>query len=209
MADTRFTCLSTQRLVLRRLREADLSTFCRYRSDPPVARYQDWTAFSQEDGARFFAEQARLQPDVAGTWFQMAIEHGETGELVGDCGLKAIGEHPGQVEIGFTLAPEHHGKGYATEAVTRLLDYVFGELGKHRAIAVTDVRNAPAVRLLERVGMRREGHFIQNIWFKGAWGDEYLYALLEREWLQSGPTSVPSPPRARFTDGGVSRCVRE
>jgi RimJ/RimL family protein N-acetyltransferase len=191
MADTRFTCLCSSRLVLRRLREADLAMFCRYRSDHRVARYQDWTAFPEEDGVRFFAEQARLHPDVEGTWFQMAIEHGATGELVGDCGLKAIGDHPGQMEIGFTLAPDHHGKGYATEAVTRLLDYVFGELGKHRVIAVTDVRNEPAVRLLERVGMRREGHFIQNIWFKGSWGDEYLYALLGQEWLHSRGSSRP------------------
>ena len=191
MADIRFTCLSSQRLVLRRLREDDLSTFCDYRSDPRVARYQDWTAFPEEDGVRFFAEQARLHPDVEGTWFQMAIGRGETGEIVGDCGLKAIADHPEQVEIGITLAPDHHGKGYATEAVTRLLDYVFGELCKHRVTAVTDARNAPAVRLLERVGMRREGHFIQNIWFKGSWGDEYLYALLEQEWSQLRGSSRP------------------
>ena len=75
------------------------------------------------------------------------------------------------------------------EAVTRLLDYVFGELCKHRVFAVTDTRNVRAVRLLERLGMRREGHFIRNIWFKGSWGDEYLYALLEEEWSQSRDSS--------------------
>jgi RimJ/RimL family protein N-acetyltransferase len=184
MADTGFTHLCAKRLILRRLTAADLPAFCRYRSDPRVAQYQDWTAFSEEDGIRFFAEQSRLHPDVAGTWFQMAIEHAETGVLVGDCGMKAINDQPGQVEIGFTLSPDHHGKGYATEALVRLLDYVFVELCKHRATAVTDARNEPAARLLERVRMRREGHFIQNIWFKGSWGDEYLYALLDREWLQ-------------------------
>ena len=191
MADIGFTCLSTRRLVLRRLREGDLSTFCGYRSDPRVARYQDWSAFPEEDGVRFFAEQARLHPDVEETWFQMAIEHAGTGEMVGDCGLHTIGGHPGQVEIGFTLSTDHQGRGYATEAVTRLLDYAFGELCKHRVTAVTDARNAPAVRVLERVGMRREGHFIQNIWFKGSWGDEYLHALLEQEWLQLKDSSRP------------------
>jgi len=191
MADTRFTCLSSPRLVLRRLRASDLAAFCRYRSDPRVALYQDWTVFPEEDGARFFAEQAKLHPDGEGSWFQMAIEHGETGEIVGDCGLKSIEGQPGQVEIGFTLAPDHWGKGYATEAINRLLDYVFGELVKHRVIAITDARNAPAARLLQRVGMRREGHFLRNIWFKGSWGDEYLYALLEEEWLASRELSRP------------------
>jgi RimJ/RimL family protein N-acetyltransferase len=191
MADTRFTCLSSPRLILRRLREADLSAFCRYRSDPQVAQYQDWTAYPEEDGVRYFAEQAKLHPDVAATWFQMAIELVETGELIGDCGLHALRDQPQQVEIGFTLSSEHQGRGYATEAVTCLLDYVFGTLCKHRATATTDALNAPAARVLERAGMRREGHFIQNVWFKGRWGDEYLYALLEGEWRRSkSPSSL-------------------
>jgi RimJ/RimL family protein N-acetyltransferase len=71
-----------------------------------------------------------------------------------------------------------------------LLAYVFDQLGKHRVIAITDARNAPAARVLERVGMRREGHFIKNVWFKGRWGDEYLYALLEQEWRESGSQAM-------------------
>ncbi len=189
MADTGFSRLSTPRLVLRRLRESDLASFCRYRSDPRVARYQTWTEFREEDGLRFFAEQANLHPDVEGTWFQMAIELAETGEIIGDCGLHAVRDQPGQVEIGFTLATEYHGKGYATEAVLCLLAYVFGELCKHRVTAITDARNAAAARVLEKVGMRREGHFIQNVWFKGARGDEYLYALLGQEWRGSNGSS--------------------
>ena len=158
--------------------------FCRYRSDPEVARYQDWTEFTEEAGLRFFTEQAMLHPGIEGTWFQMMIENAETGELIGDCGLKTTGEDSRQVEIGFTLAAAHHGKGYATEAITRLLDYIFTDLRKHRVTAAADARNTPSVRLMERVGMRREGHFIQSIWFKGSWADEYLYALLDHEWLK-------------------------
>ena len=107
--------------------------------------------------------------------------------------MHALGDRPRQAEIGFTLACEHQGKGYATEAVNRLLDYVFGVLGKHRVIAVTDTRNAPAARLLERVGMRREGHFVEDIWFKGGWGDEYEYAMLEREWRARRATGGAGP----------------
>jgi RimJ/RimL family protein N-acetyltransferase len=189
MADTGFTSLTSTRLIVRRLRESDLAAFCHYRSDPEVARYQDWTTFPEEDGVRFFAEQALRHPDAEGIWFQIAIAHKETGAIVGDCGLRAIEGQPGQVELGFTLARGHWGKGYATEALTRLLDYVFGERGKQRVIAVTDARNAPEARVLEQAGMRREGHFLGNIWFKGSWGDEYLYALLEQEWRASKSSS--------------------
>ena len=135
---------------------------------------------------RCFEEQAKLHPDVEGTWFQMVIEHVETGKIIGDCAMKAIEGQPGQVEIGFTLAAEHQGKGYATEAVARLLDYVFGELGKHRVIAVTDARNARrgatagAVRDETRGAFPPE-HMVQRV----GWGDEFLYALLNQEWLGS------------------------
>ena len=99
-----------------------------------------------------------LHPDVPGTWFQLAIELTEMGAAsVGDCGLHTLADRPGLAEIGFTLAREHQGKGYATEAVNGVLDYVFGTLEKHREIAVADARNAPAARVLDRVGMRREG----------------------------------------------------
>src|SRR5581483_9815432 len=180
--DVDFQRLFSPRLMLRRFRESDLPVFCRYRSDPAIARYQSWTTFTEEDGKQFFAGQAKLHPDTPGTWFQFAIEQLESGGMIGDCALHTPAEPPGQVEIGFTLAPAHHGQGFATEAVMCLLDYVFGTLNKHRAIAITDARNFAAAQVLERVGMRREGHFRENVWFKGQWGDELLYAVLDREW---------------------------
>jgi RimJ/RimL family protein N-acetyltransferase len=195
MPDFVFGCLSSDRLLLRPLRESDLSALCRYRSDPLVARYQSWTTFTEEQGHQLITDQARRQPGVPGTWFQMAIEHKDSGHMIGDCGLHTLRDSPRQAEVGFTLAREHQGKGYATEAVACLFDYVFGKLRLHRAIAVTDARNGPAARVLERLGMRREGHFIENIWFKGAWGDEYLYALLHHEWLRKEPCAgIKLPP---------------
>jgi RimJ/RimL family protein N-acetyltransferase len=182
MADIAFARLLSPRLVLRRFRPSDLASFCGYRSDPRVARYQDWESCSEEEGRQLLEPQMTLHPDVPGTWFQVAIELAETGALIGDCGLHTLADGTRQAEIGVTVARNHQGKGYATEAVARLLAYAFGSLEKHRVIAVTDARNLPAARVLERVGMRREGHFIENVWFKGGWGDEYQYAMLGREW---------------------------
>jgi RimJ/RimL family protein N-acetyltransferase len=65
-----------------------------------------------------------------------------------------------------------------------VLTFAFIKLELHRVIAITDCENERSVALLGRLGMRREGHFIQNIWFKGRWGDEYLYAVLREEWLR-------------------------
>ncbi len=121
-------------------------------------------------------------PGVPGEWFQFALEARSDGILVGDLALKVDADEPREAEVGFTLAPAQQGKGYGTEALTALLDYAFEAFGLHRVVAVTDALNAPAAALLERVGMRREGHFVENVFFKGAWGSELGFALLEREW---------------------------
>jgi RimJ/RimL family protein N-acetyltransferase len=115
--------------------------------------------------------------------FQFALELKQTGLLIGDCALKVDREEPRQAEIGYTLAREHQGKGYASEAVSTLLDYAFATLGLHRVYAFVICENQRSVALLERLGMRREGHFIQHFWHKGGWADEYQYAVLESEWL--------------------------
>jgi RimJ/RimL family protein N-acetyltransferase len=88
-----------------------------------------------------------------------------------------------QAEIGFTFAREYQGRGLAREAAEAVLDYAFGVLELHRVTAVTDCENERSAALLGRLGMRREGHFVENIWFKGAWGSEYLYAMLREEWM--------------------------
>jgi len=176
--------LTSARLRLRRFREADLPFFCRYRADPEIARYQSWSDFTEADGRRFFEDQCKLDPDIPGTWFQFAIELRSTGEMVGDCALHTLATDTRHAEVGFTLALPCQGNGYASEALACLLDYVFLTLGKHRVIAVTDTENHRAARVLERTGFRREAHFRQNVWFKGTWSDEYLYAMLREEWLR-------------------------
>ena len=125
---------------------------------------------------------AKAVPGVPGEWFQFALEDRATGALVGDLALKVDADEPREAEVGFTLAPRRQGRGFATEALEAALTLAFGSLGLHRVVAVTDARNAPAAALLERVGMRREAHFVDNVFFKGAWGSEFLFAILEREW---------------------------
>jgi RimJ/RimL family protein N-acetyltransferase len=177
-----FTPIVTPRLSLRKLAEADLIPFIQYRNDPDVARYQSWEHIGEEEALRFIKFQRKLSPGKPGRWFQLALELRTSLELIGDCGFKFDLEEPAQAEIGYTLARPHQGKGYATEAVTHLLDFLFSSLGLHRVIAITDCKNTSSYLLLEHLGFRREGHFIQNVWFKGAWGDEYLYAMLGKDW---------------------------
>ena len=184
MSKAVFSHLESPRILLRHFIDADLPSFMAYRNDPEVSKYQSWESVNEREARAFIQEQRILQPGVPGKWFQFAIELKETGRLVGDCALKVNEQDTRQAEIGFTLSREYQGKGLALEAVSCVLNYGFINLGLHRVIAITDCENAPSVALLERLGLRREGHFIQNIWFKGKWGDEYLYAVLKGDWLQ-------------------------
>ena len=178
-----FTTLETTRLRLRHFRDSDLPLFMAYRNDPEVARYQDWEGISEPEARAFIQEQKKIQPGVPGQGFQIAIELKETGVLIGDCYFIILEHDERQAEIGYTLSRAYQGQGFATEAVSCLLTSAFVQFHLHRITAITDCENLASVALLERLGMRREGHFRQNAWFKGKWDDEYLYAILEEEWL--------------------------
>lgn len=174
--------LNTARLVLRPFQESDAPTFSAYRSDKDVALYQGWDApYPLAKAEEFIADMQPLKPGTAGEWYQIALESRETGEHIGDLALHVLDEGD-QAEIGFTLAPQHHGHGYASEAVERLLAFIFDDLKLHRVSATCDAENVASTRVLERVGMRREGHFVEAAWFKERWSSEFLYAMLQREW---------------------------
>jgi len=186
-----FTMLETTRLRLRRFRDDDCALFMAYRNDPEVARYQSWEGITESEARTLIHEVKEIQPWAPGEWLQIAIELKETGEIVGDCAFKIEEDDERQAEIGYTLARAYQGRGIASEAVSCVLDYAFASMGLHRVIAITDVENAPSVALLELLGLRREGHFHQNVWFKGKWGDEYLYAILREEWQDTRSTNKP------------------
>ena len=180
--DRGFEELRTARLVVRRFRPADVPPFAAYRSDPEIARYQSWDVpFSDEQAERFVAGMSDDDPDTPGSWFQFAVAEAAGGALVGDVAAYVDEEDPRQARVGITLAADAQGRGYGTEALTALLDYLLVDRGKHRVIADCDARNVASARLLERVGMRREGHHLRSSWWKGEWTDEQFYAVLTEE----------------------------
>ena len=180
MAHVDFTVLAAERLVLRRFRPADLPAFVAYRSDPEVARYQSWSApFPMEAAERMHRRAGRRAPRHTR---RVVPVRGGAARLRGAhrrLRRPRPADDPRQAEIGFTFAPASQGRGYATEAVRRLLDYLFLERGKHRVTAACDDRNVRSAALLRRVGMRREGLTVESVWSKGEWTNDELYAVLE------------------------------
>jgi len=178
--------LDTERLLLRHFCDSDLEVFLAYRSDPEVARYQGWEApYDPDIGRAFIDEMKNAVPGTPGKWFQAAIELKSSKTVLGDCAFHVMGNDLRQAFIGITPAHPSWGMGYGEEACRGLLNYLFKELNLHRVVAECDVENVTSFTLLKRLGFRCEAHLIENIWFKGAWGSEFHFAMLDREWNQT------------------------
>ena len=179
--------LESPRLILRSFQDPDLETFLAYRNDPEVAKYQSWDVpYPREKGIQFIDLMKLSNPNSQGEWYQIAVELKSTREMIGDVAFSTMVYDDKQALIGYSLARSHWYQGYAFEAVGCLLKYLFDERGLHRVMAECDVDNVASWKLLEKLGFRREAHLLENVFFKGKYGSEYHYALLEREW-RTGP----------------------
>jgi aminoglycoside 6'-N-acetyltransferase len=170
----------TPRLIARRFGPRDLEAFVAMRSDPEVARYQNWETFTLDEGRRRLGQIARSNPGEPG-WFQFALEERLTGALAGDCGLRIIEQDHRLAQIGYTIARRYWNSGFATEAVAALTAFAFASFPIHRITASVDPRNVASCRVLEKAGFRKEAHFRQSEWFKGAWADDAIYARLRSD----------------------------
>ena len=161
-------------IVLRRLAPSDLAAFQAYRGDPLLAQYQGWSATTDAAALSFLQTMhaaSLLQP---GAWCQVGIALRDDPELIGDIGL-LLAEDGRRAEIGFTLRRAAHGRGLAAAAVRAAMGLVFEQTGALRVEGITDARNLPSIRLLERVGMRWTG--THDTVFKGEPCTEYTYAI--------------------------------
>lgn len=171
----------TARLVLRPFRYGDEPDVLAYRSREDVIRYLPSEPLQDDAAEAFIAERLTATQIAADNdRIILAVEH--EARVIGDVVIKAGLLADRQAEIGWVLNPDYHGQGLATEAARELLAVAFAELGMHRTWAQLDPRNGASARLCERLGMRQEGYFRQDIWFKGEWGDTSIYALLAAEW---------------------------
>lgn len=195
---TDFKHIYTVRLLLRRLEESDAESLFEYRCMPEVYYYQGFRPETIKDAIEFVRLRSE-EPNVPGTRFQLAVCLRETGKLIGDIGLRFL-EDGNQMEIGYTIHPAYHGNGYGSEAVSAALDYLFRDLKKHRVTASIDPDNHQSIRLCERLGMRKEAHFIKSLLINGSWADDVIYAVLEEEWMKDSKNK-PTDPIKEYISG--------
>jgi RimJ/RimL family protein N-acetyltransferase len=172
---------------------ADAGDVHAYQSRADVCRYLTFEPRTRDEVAEKVASYSTaLALSGDGDFWQLAIERAsDAGRVIGDVyfTIKSAADATGK--IGWTLHPDFAGQGYMTEAAHAVLDIAFGSLGLHRVCAELDPRNAASAALCERLGMREEAHFVEDVWFKGAWGDTAIYAILDREWSARAAATRP------------------
>src|SRR5436190_7847158 len=152
--DDHFQPIATSRLLLRRSVIEDAEAISAYRSDPAVHRMQGWERTDPEGVRTEIEEMGGRRPGEPGGWVQFTVEDAAEGALVGDVGLSPADGEPGVIKVGYTVDPRFQGRGYATEAVSALVDYSFGTLDADVVRAYAGAENAPSIRVMEKVGMR-------------------------------------------------------
>lgn len=175
---------NTDRLLLRSVKLDDAKAIFSYRSDTVSNQFQGWIPKNIDEVSSFLNHGVSSTINVSGTWYQLAIVKKDDRQLIGDIGIHFLDDGGHQVEIGYTLNRNEQGKGYAAEALTNIINYLFHELNKHRIIASIDPRNEKSIRLVQRLGFRKEAHFRESLRINGEWVDDLIYAVLKKEWCE-------------------------
>ncbi len=185
------TSLETGRLGLREFGEPDWQAVHEYASDPEVVRYMDWGPNEKTASQSFVRRAISQQDEEPRKDFEFAVTLIDDGELIGGCGIHVSIPETREGWIGYCFNKRFWGQGFGTEAAGGLLRFGFGELGLHRIVALCDPRNAASIRVLEKIGMQREGHLREHRLVRGNWRDSLSYAILDREWKRT-PSRHPN-----------------
>lgn len=175
--------IHTRSLILRPFAETDFEDVAAQMGDPEVTRYLYWGPRTREESRVAFDKRMTgnvIEPGV--DYIALIIADAATGRFAGEVCLMHMANPHRNGELGYILHPDFHGRGVATEAAAAMRDIAFRDLGLHRLYAGCDDRNTGSWRVMEKLGMRREAHFIRNEFVKGEWTGGLIYAMLDEEW---------------------------
>lgn len=174
--------LRTERLVLREFVPDDWPDVFAYQQDPRYLRFYDREDVTEQEAQAFVGRFVQWQRETPRARVQLAITLPESGEMIGNVGVRRESAGEPIADMGFELAPEHWGRGYATEAARTMVEWAFGDWGLERIHAHCIAENAGSARVLERAGMRLEARLRDHHRFKGRFWDVLIYGILRTEW---------------------------
>ena len=167
--------LRTERLILREYRTTDFDAVHAFASDPKVATFVEWGPNQPDDTRAFLEACAADQVARPRTRYTLAVTE-PGGAPFGSVGLETRGAH--HADMGYVIRREQWGHGFASEAAAAILRFGFSKLGLHRIQATCRPENLASIRVLEKVGMIREGYLHDHLLIRGRWHDSLLYASI-------------------------------
>lgn len=156
--------LESKRLILRPISLDVINEVFEYRSNAEVNKYQGWIPGSRAE-VEDFINKTSMQINEPGTWFQFVIVEKPTQRIIGDLGIHFPDDDHKQAELGITLHKDFQKLGYATEAMKRIIDFLFFELHKRRIVTSIDPANENSIRLVERIGFLKQTHTSDTIYY--------------------------------------------
>lgn len=173
--------IETSRLWIRDFVEEDWDSVHSYASNKNVVHFMEWGPNTEEETKNFISMAIDFQQQSPRDNYDLAVILKETGELIGGGTIKVCNRKHKEAFIGYCFKPKYWRKGYATELGEGLLHFGFNKLNLHRIYATCDITNIGSAKVLEKIGMEREGRLRQHKWIRDRWRDSYLYSILERE----------------------------
>src|SRR5215207_237635 len=184
--------LETTRLILREYTLDDGPAVNAYTSDPQVVQYMSFGPTTPEQTSEHLQRSMAAAAEQPRSLYEFAVVLRAEQRLIGTATLQVDGRERRQAYFSYLFHRDYWGRGYATEAMRHLIHFGFNELHLHRVADYCDARNLASARVMEKLGMRREGHMRETIWKDGQWYDEYTYAILAHEWSTQKVTGTPS-----------------
>lgn len=171
----------TPRLRLREFVDADLSALRELETRP------DFNIFERDipdevETRQSLRDSISTQRENPRTVYRLAITIIPVDKVKGIIKFSRLSQAIREWEIGWAMHQDEWGKGYATEAAWHVMEWAFRELNVHRIAAYCHAANSASVRVMEKLGMHQNGKLRGTRWLHGKWWDEYVYAILEKDW---------------------------
>ncbi len=173
--------LESERLFFRSIKRSDLNDIYEYSSNPSTSQYLLWRPHADVDETKEFINIV-LSKYKSGDYNDWAIVYKETGKMIGTCGFTKIDEENRVAEIGYVLNPRYWGRGIATEAVKKVLEFAFDVMNFNRVEAKFMFGNDASLKVMKKVGMTFEGYQREAIFNKGQYRTIGIASILRREY---------------------------
>ena len=182
--------LESERLLLREFSLSDWPAVDAYTSDPEVVKYMPFGPTTEAQTREHLSQCVAWAEEQPRRIYELAVVLRAENYLFGTVTIALHPRERRHASFSYLLHPQYWGHGYATEAMHTIISFGFRVLQLHRLEDTADTRNQASVRVMEKLGMRREGHMRETIWKDGQWYDEYSYAILAHEWSMEEATGA-------------------